>query len=260
MKHSFTLIELLVVIAIIAILAGMLLPALSKAREKGVSTSCSGRLKSIAQADTLYQNDYGFISPARDFLAGSRGKYWCGVAVTGGSESIDFTQDGYLTVYVKKATGDADIGSELSSNAFICPSGEVMGLLAGQKVTGANGGGYGVNRNVHGTFYMASESMVSTFPLLRPGKMPSPSKVIGYGDSAVLSGGAVKVNNLISPNKVQFRHGGRGNFAFADGHVESLGGAYNHAHSQTGDPANFIGCVDSDANVCATTESYFWSR
>ncbi len=113
-RWAFTLIELLVVIAIIGLLAAIISPAVTKAKEKGSITFCSANLRSLGQVLNMYADDHD------DFLPS--------VGSAGGAYP---TWDTHLIRYL----GDSD-------RVFTCPSDKfrVAGATATPRTYSANGG------------------------------------------------------------------------------------------------------------------------
>lgn len=114
-RRGFTLIELLVVIAIIALLVGILLPALGRARDSAKGVQCSTNLKNITTALLLYSNDYkGKFPPNMNGVlneAGTQGIYW-----------YDVQRLGQYLPQTNRNDGSGSINETIGGGVMACPN------------------------------------------------------------------------------------------------------------------------------------------
>ncbi len=216
-RTNFTLIELLVVIAIIAILAGMLLPALNRARETARKTVCIGNLKTIGIAQSGYSSDWnGWILPVKNNFNSPNwyDQLWYGILSGYGLNTIKYgTNYSYSTRYTTKCTFycPSEQRANASTNLFSFTCYTPNSILCGTLVKNS------FMRNLNAVTSGARAIMVHDS--IRTDQYSNNHRDgVSYRHGSYDSRPLVDLSSMI-PGSVTT---GRGNFQFLDGHVESL--------------------------------------
>jgi len=228
---GFTLVELLIVIAIIALLVSILLPSLSKARQLARKAVCSTNLRGLAVANSIYaeENDSHYVLAAKD-MWGDNLKRWHG------------ERDEINEVFDPQ---EGPMRPQLGSNGIKqCPSFTDALETAGQSAAFEAGcGGYGYNASYVGArtdrYGAAAEAFLHS---AAASDVRVPAETIMFTDTAYaeevgdsrrkiaysfceppfwqLQAGGPPSNSRPNPT-VHFRHLGKANVAWMDGHVSS---------------------------------------